>query len=89
MNKYLIEVSQREYKISNMRAEYIFKRSGSHFISHAEWGFLEGEYKARLVAETKNKKEAMRILPSAYRQYAKIVLINKQPGTSGDDNRRH
>ena len=82
MNKYLIEVSQREYKISNTRAEYIFKRSGSHFISHAEWGFLDGEYKARRGAETKNKKEAMRILPSAYRQYAKIVLGKKSFGTT-------
>ena len=89
MNKYLIEVSQREYQISNKRAEYIFRRSGSHFISHAEWGFLDGEYKARLVAETENKKEAMRILPSAYRQYAKIVLVNKSFGTSGTDNQKH
>ena len=82
MNKYLIEVSQGEYRISNRRAEYIFKRSGSHFISHAEWGYLNGEYKARFVAETENKKEAMGILPSAYRQDAKIVLIKKTPGTA-------
>ena len=59
------------------RAAYIFKRSGSHFVSHAEWGYLDGEYKAWLVAETENKREAIRILPSAYRQSAKIILIQK------------
>jgi hypothetical protein len=77
MNKYLIEVSQGSYKISNMRASYIFKRSGSHFVTHAEWGYLDGKYKAWLVAETEDEKEAMRILPSAYRHSAKIVLLNK------------
>ena len=85
MNKYLIEVSQSSYKISNMRASYIFKRSGSHFVTHADWGFHDGEYKAWLVAETENKREAMRILPSAYRQSAKIILIEKFSRTSTDD----
>lgn len=77
MNKYLIEVSQGSYKISSVRASYIFKRSGSHFVTHADWGFRDGEYKAWLVAETENKKEAMRILPAAYRQNARIILIKK------------
>ena len=86
MNKYLIEVSQSSYKLSNRRAAYIFNRSGSHFVTHAEWGFLDGEYKAWLVAETENKREAMRILPSAYRQSAKIILIKKFSRTSTDDN---
>jgi len=86
MNKYLIEVSQGSYKVSNMRASYIFKRSGSHFVTHAEWGFLDGEYKAWLVAETENKKEAMRILPSAYRQSARIILIQKFSRNGTVDN---
>jgi len=86
MNKYLIEVSQGSYKISNTRAAYIFKRSGSHFVTHADWGFLDGEYKAWLVAETENKREAMRILPSGFRQNAKIILIKKFDRTGTTDN---
>ena len=85
MNKYLIEVSQSSYRLSTMRASYIFKRSGSHFLTHADWGFRDGEYKAWFVAETENKKEAMQILPSAYRQNAKIILIQKFSGKSTDD----
>ncbi|TFH27878.1 MAG: hypothetical protein E4H10_02340 [Bacteroidia bacterium] len=69
-----------------MRAAYIFKRSGSHFVTHAEWGFLDGEYKAWLVAETENKREAMRILPIAYRQSAKIIPIKKFTRNSTGDN---
>lgn len=86
MNKYLIEVSQSSYKSSARRASYIFNRTGSHFITHAEWGFRDGEYKAWFVAETENKMEAMRILPSAYRQSANIILIKKftRTGTEGE-----
>ena len=86
MNKYLIEVSQSSYKISNVRASYIFNRSGSHFVTHADWGFCDGEYKAWLVAETENKKEAMRILPAAYRHDAKIILIQRFSRTSTGTN---
>ena len=86
MNKYLIEVSQSSPKLSNMRASYIFNRWGSHFVARADWGFRNGEYKAWLVAETENEKEAMQILPSAYRHRAKIILINKFSGTSTEDS---
>lgn len=84
MNKYLIEVSQSSVQLLNMRASYIFNRWGSHFVTHADWGFHNGEYKAWLVAETEDEKEAMQILPSAYRQSAKIILINKFSRTSTD-----
>jgi len=86
MNKYLIEVSQGSYKLTNMRAAYIFKRSGSHFVTHAEWGLHDGEYKAWLMAETENKREALRILPAAYRQRARIILIQKFSRNSTTDN---
>lgn len=86
MNKYLIEVSQSSFKLSNMRASYIFKRWGSHFVTHADWGFHNGEYKAWLVAETEDEKEAMQILPSAYRQNAKIILISKFSRTNTDNS---
>ena len=86
MNKYLIEVSGSSYKLSSMRASYIFNRTGSHFVTHADWGFEDGQVKAWLVAETENEKEAMQILPSAYRHRAKIVLISKFSRTGSFDS---
>ncbi len=47
----------------------------SHFVTHADWGFHDGEYKAWLVAGNENKKEAMQILPSAYRHSANLSLF--------------
>ena len=86
MNKYLIEVSQSSLELSYMRASYIFNRWGSHFVTHADWGFHNGEYKAWLVAETEDEKEAMQILPSAYRHSAKIIMINKFSRTKTSDS---
>jgi hypothetical protein len=91
MNKYLIEVSASSYKLSSMRASYIFNRTGSHFVTHADWGFQDGKYKAWFVAETENEKEAMQILPIAYRHRARIVLISKfsRMGTSDSSAELH
>jgi len=77
MEKYLIEVPHDGNKASCNQAIQVFLASGSHFVTHAEWGCMDGDHKAWLIVETKDKREAMRILPSAYQQDAKIIKINK------------
>ena len=77
MEKFLIEVPHGEDKSSCMRAVQVFLSSGSHFVTHAEWGCLDGHHKAWLIVETKNKHDARRILPAAYQRNAKIVKLHK------------
>jgi len=77
MEKYLIEVPHDGDKASCSQAIQVFLASGSHFVTHAEWGCMDGDHKAWLIVETENKREAMRILPSAYQQHARIIRINK------------
>ncbi len=77
MEKFLIEVPHDGNKASCNQAIQVFLASGSHFVTHAEWGCMDGDHKAWLIVETKDKREAMRILPSAYQQDAKIIKINK------------
>ena len=86
MEKFLIEVPHGGDNASCVQAIQVFLASGSHFVTHADWGFHNGEYKAWLVAETENEKEAMQILPSAYRRSAKITLIQKFSRTGTDDH---
>jgi len=50
-------------------------QTGSHFLTHAEWGCLDGEHKAWLLVEVENKDEAMFILPSLFRSIAKITQL--------------
>lgn len=77
MEKYLIEVPHGEDKASCMRAIQVFMTSGSHFVTNAEWGCMDGDHKAWLTVETESKEDAMRILPSAYKRNAKIVKLVK------------
>lgn len=77
MEKYLIEVPHGEDKASCKRAIQVFMSSGSHFVTNAEWGCMDGDHKAWLTVETPTKEDALRILPAAYKQNAKIVKLVK------------
>ncbi|MDZ7596043.1 MAG: hypothetical protein U0932_15465 [Thiobacillus sp.] len=59
------------------RAVKIFLESGSHFLTHADWGCKDGDRKAWLVVDVENKDQARAILPPAYRPHAKIVQLNQ------------
>ena len=77
MGKFLIEVPHEEEVIACARVVEIFLRTGSHFVSHADWGCRDGEHKAWILIEVDNKEEARRVLPPAFRSQAKIVSLNK------------
>jgi hypothetical protein len=77
MSKFLIEVPHGEDTLSCVRAIQIFLTSGSHFLTHADWGREDGEHKAWLIVDVDNKEAARQILPSSYRSEAKIVSLSK------------
>ena len=77
MDKYLIEVPHGGDKTSCLRAIQVFFTSRSHLVSSVEWGCMDGENKAWLIIKTENKDDAVRIIPAAYRQNAKITKLHK------------
>jgi hypothetical protein len=77
MSKYLIEVPHEGDKESCMRAIRVFKETGSHFLSHAEWGCTDGEHKAWMIVEIDSKEAAKKILPAAYKMNAKITRLSQ------------
>jgi hypothetical protein len=54
----------------------MFLKSGSHFLSRAEWGCKDGQHKAWMIVDVDSKDEARRILPPGLRPHAKIVQLN-------------
>ncbi len=58
MSKFLIEVPHGADKQSCDQAILIFHQTGSHFLTHADWGCLDGEHKAWIIADVANKEEA-------------------------------
>ena len=75
MAKYLVEVPHGADKASCVLAVKIFLQTGSHFLTHADWGCLDGEHKAWIIADVASKDEANYILPPAFRSSAKITLL--------------
>ncbi|MHA2218684.1 MAG: hypothetical protein ACXACY_22395 [Candidatus Hodarchaeales archaeon] len=89
MAKFLIEVPHEAKKIECARTIQIFLKTGSHFLTNAEWGCLDGDHKAWIIVELENKEEARNILPPAYRSNAKIVTLSKFTMEEIDEIIRH
>lgn len=77
MPRFLIEVPHEEEIVACAHAVKIFLESGSHFLTHADWGCKDGVHKAWFIAEVDNKEQARAIVPAAYRSRAKIVQLTK------------
>lgn len=54
----------------------VFLTSGSHFLTHAHWGCMDGVHSAWLVVEAANKEEARLVVPPLFRAQAKVVGLN-------------
>jgi hypothetical protein len=77
MARFLIEVPHEAEKTSCARAVHTLLSTGSHFLTRADFGCMDGEHKAWIVVEVENKEEARTILPPAFRSQAKIIGLNK------------
>ena len=75
MKKYLIEVPHGSDKKACDNAIKVFLETGSHFLTHADWGCKDGEHKAWLMVDVENKDEARFILPPLFRSVAKITEL--------------
>jgi hypothetical protein len=77
MARFLIEVPHEEEAVACARVVEIFLKTGSHFLTHTDWGCMDGEHKAWLIVEVDSKEDARGILPPAFRPQARIVSLNK------------
>ena len=77
MARFLIEVThEADERACALAIEILFK-TGSHWLTNAEWGCLDGEHKGWVIVDVESKDEARGILPPIYRSKAKIVKLNK------------
>jgi hypothetical protein len=77
MSKYLIEVQHSGDKIECQRTVEIFLTSGSHFLTNADWGCMDGVHKAWFMMDADNKDEVLRVVPPAYRKDTIITQLAK------------
>jgi len=55
----------------------VFLASGSHFLTHADWGCLDGDHRAWIIVDVDSRDEAKGLLPPAFRSQARIVALNQ------------
>ena len=89
MSKYLIEIPHGSDKTECLHSVAILLSSGSHFLTNADWGCLDGEHKAWFFMDANSKDEVLRIVPPAYRNDAKIFKLNKFKLKDFDDIMNH
>ena len=77
MARFLIEVPHEAEERACAKVVQIFLATGSHFLTHADWGCMDGEHSAWIILEADNKEEARSVLPPVFRQQAKIIGLNK------------
>jgi hypothetical protein len=77
MARFLLEVPHGPDHVHCDRAARIFLATGSHFITHADFGCDDGVHKSWLTVEVDSKEEALRILPPGLRANAKVIPLSK------------
>ena len=77
MARFLIEVPHEDHLAACEHAVRTLFETGSHFLTHADWGCNDGEHKAWVIVEVDNHEEARSILPPEYRSAAKVIQLNK------------
>ncbi len=77
MARFLIEVPHEEDEIACIRAVKILLESGSHFLTHADFGCEDGVHKAWIIVEADTRSEARNQLHPYYRNAATVVALSK------------
>lgn len=77
MPRFLVDVGHESETIACARAVRVFLASGSHFLTHADWGCMDGVHSAWTIVDVDNREEALAIVPPAFRSRATIVELNK------------
>ena len=76
MPRYYIEIPHEEEEVACLKAIKILQETGSHFLTHADFGCMDGDHTARIIVELENKNEALNVVPRAYRDKTKVVELS-------------
>ena len=89
MPRFLIEVTHEDNLEACNIVKRAFYRTGSHFLTHAEFGCPDEVHKAWLIVEVDTKEDAMRIIPPNFRERAQVITLEKMNPDDFDDMIEH
>ena len=76
MARFLVEVPHDAGMVPCARAVEIFLKTGSHFLTNADWGCKDGVHKAWFIVEVDRRDEARNIVPAPWRTETTVVQLN-------------
>ncbi len=77
MAKFLIEVPHEAEVVACARAIKLLLETGSHFLTHADFGCKDGVHKGWIVVDVDSNEEARNMLPPAYRRQATVIGLSR------------
>ena len=77
MGRFLIEVQHEPEVLACAKVVQVFLSTGSHLLTHADWGCMDGIHSAWLIVDVDRKEDALQVVPPALRSQARIVALNK------------
>ncbi len=77
MPRYLIEVDHDPEAGACERAAHELLTTGSHYLTHADWGCMDGVHTAWLIVDVESRELARAIVPPAHRARARVVSLNR------------
>jgi hypothetical protein len=89
MARFPIEVPHPAEALACARVVQVSLATGSHFLTHADWGCLDGVHSAWIIVDADRKEDARNIVPPPYRSDARIIGLNKFAMEESDAILRH
>ncbi len=86
MPRFLIEIPHQNSKEECLKAISIFRSTGSHFLTNAEWGCSDDIHKAWVIIEADSKENALEVVPPWYREQTQIITLEKLAFTDIEKN---
>jgi hypothetical protein len=77
MPRFLVEVPHDEETVACARVVKVFLTSGSHYLTQAEWGCMDGDHRSWMIVDADDKKEALAIVPQFLRSEARVISLNR------------
>ena len=77
MPKFLIEAPHDADELACAMVVKTFLETGSHYLTHADWGCEDGSHTAWLIVEAADREEARWIVPPPYRSSARVIRLSR------------
>ena len=77
MQRFLIEIPHEADPLACTIAVQTLMKTGSHFLTNADFGCRDDEHKGWLILEAESKEEARLVVPPLFRARAKITGLNR------------